>query len=165
MFFLLHLFPSVFLMFLSFCFRLNVSSFLFFICFPLYIPWFFLFLSFLLSFLPSFFLPLYLPVTMVMKVRIQGLTGNIQFDHYGRRVNYTMDVFELKSNGPRKVHARVSFSRAMVTNESHHRGLFVSLRVHTRRLSLLYDCPSLFLNLTETPRLMQTMGKRSARCI
>ncbi|KAG7226017.1 hypothetical protein INR49_018627, partial [Caranx melampygus] len=37
------------------------------------------------------------------KVRIQGLTGNIQFDHYGRRVNYTMDVFELKSNGPRKI--------------------------------------------------------------
>lgn len=38
-----------------------------------------------------------------MQVRIQGLTGNIQFDHYGRRINYTMDVFELKSNGPRKV--------------------------------------------------------------
>ncbi|KAL6032273.1 hypothetical protein STEG23_034867 [Scotinomys teguina] len=37
------------------------------------------------------------------KVRIQGLTGNVQFDHYGRRVNYTMDVFELKSTGPRKV--------------------------------------------------------------
>ncbi|XP_076002567.1 glutamate receptor 4a isoform X8 [Genypterus blacodes] len=36
------------------------------------------------------------------QVRIQGLTGNIQFDHYGRRVNYTMDVFELRSNGPRK---------------------------------------------------------------
>uniref|UniRef100_A0A8C5FXK1 Glutamate receptor n=1 Tax=Gadus morhua TaxID=8049 RepID=A0A8C5FXK1_GADMO len=38
------------------------------------------------------------------QVRIQGMTGNIQFDHFGRRVNYTMDVFELKSNGPRKVH-------------------------------------------------------------
>lgn len=38
-----------------------------------------------------------------MQVRIQGLTGNIQFDHFGRRINYTMDVFELKSNGPRKV--------------------------------------------------------------
>lgn len=38
-----------------------------------------------------------------MQVHIQGLTGNVQFDHYGRRINYTMDVFELKSNGPRKV--------------------------------------------------------------
>uniref|UniRef100_A0A8C5FIS5 Glutamate receptor n=1 Tax=Gadus morhua TaxID=8049 RepID=A0A8C5FIS5_GADMO len=37
------------------------------------------------------------------QVRIQGMTGNIQFDHFGRRVNYTMDVFELKSNGPRKI--------------------------------------------------------------
>lgn len=38
-----------------------------------------------------------------IQVRLQGLTGNVQFDHYGRRVNYTMDVFELKSNGPRRV--------------------------------------------------------------
>ncbi|XP_076835860.1 glutamate receptor 4b isoform X1 [Brachyhypopomus gauderio] len=37
------------------------------------------------------------------QVRLQGLTGNVQFDHYGRRVNYTMDVFELKINGPRKI--------------------------------------------------------------
>ncbi|KAJ8410818.1 hypothetical protein AAFF_G00187750 [Aldrovandia affinis] len=37
------------------------------------------------------------------QVRIQGLTGNVQFDHYGRRINYTMDVFELKSNGPRRI--------------------------------------------------------------
>ncbi|TNM85265.1 hypothetical protein fugu_009443 [Takifugu bimaculatus] len=36
-------------------------------------------------------------------VRLQGLTGNVQFDHYGRRVNYTMDVFELKNNGPRRI--------------------------------------------------------------
>uniref|UniRef100_A0A8C1THZ5 Glutamate receptor n=1 Tax=Cyprinus carpio TaxID=7962 RepID=A0A8C1THZ5_CYPCA len=43
------------------------------------------------------------------QVRIQGLTGNIQFDHYGRRVNYTMDVFELKSNGPRKVRHTTQF--------------------------------------------------------
>uniref|UniRef100_A0A3B4CIL8 Glutamate receptor n=1 Tax=Pygocentrus nattereri TaxID=42514 RepID=A0A3B4CIL8_PYGNA len=37
------------------------------------------------------------------QVRLQGLTGNVQFDHYGRRVNYTMDVFELKNNGPRRI--------------------------------------------------------------
>ncbi|KAG7493981.1 glutamate receptor 4 isoform X3 [Solea senegalensis] len=37
------------------------------------------------------------------QVRLQGLTGNVQFDHYGRRVNYNMDVFELKSNGPRRI--------------------------------------------------------------
>ncbi|CAB1442062.1 unnamed protein product [Pleuronectes platessa] len=37
------------------------------------------------------------------QVRLQGLTGNVQFDHYGRRVNFTMDVFELKNNGPRRI--------------------------------------------------------------
>lgn len=42
-------------------------------------------------------------VLVCVQVRLQGLTGNVQFDHYGRRVNYTMDVFELKNNGPRRV--------------------------------------------------------------
>ncbi|XP_053363168.1 glutamate receptor 4a isoform X3 [Clarias gariepinus] len=37
------------------------------------------------------------------QVRIQGLTGNIQFDQNGRRVNYTMDVFEMTSSGPQKI--------------------------------------------------------------
>ncbi|XP_072899723.1 glutamate receptor 4 isoform X9 [Hemitrygon akajei] len=37
------------------------------------------------------------------QVRIQGLTGNVQFDNYGRRTNFTIDVFELKSSGHRKI--------------------------------------------------------------
>lgn len=46
---------------------------------------------------------IYLYVLVCVQVQLQGLTGNVQFDHYGRRVNYTMDVFELKNNGPRRV--------------------------------------------------------------
>lgn len=49
---------------------------------------------------------------VAVKVRIQGLTGNVQFDHYGRRVNYTMDVFELRSNGPRRVSGRAVWKSA-----------------------------------------------------
>ncbi|KAI4880604.1 hypothetical protein NFI96_026915, partial [Prochilodus magdalenae] len=37
------------------------------------------------------------------QVRVEGLTGNIQFDQYGRRVNYTVNVMELKNNGPVKI--------------------------------------------------------------
>lgn len=40
---------------------------------------------------------------LFMQVRVDGLTGNIQFDQYGKRVNYTVNVMELKSNGPVKV--------------------------------------------------------------
>uniref|UniRef100_A0A8C4IRL8 Glutamate receptor n=1 Tax=Dicentrarchus labrax TaxID=13489 RepID=A0A8C4IRL8_DICLA len=36
-------------------------------------------------------------------VQVQGMTGNIQFDTFGRRSNYTIDVYEMKSGGPRKV--------------------------------------------------------------
>ena len=31
------------------------------------------------------------------------MTGNIQFDNYGRRTNFTIDVYEMKIGGPRKV--------------------------------------------------------------
>uniref|UniRef100_A0A4W3JQ31 Glutamate receptor n=1 Tax=Callorhinchus milii TaxID=7868 RepID=A0A4W3JQ31_CALMI len=37
------------------------------------------------------------------QVRIQGLTGNVQFDNYGRRTNFTIDVLELKNTGHRKI--------------------------------------------------------------
>ncbi|XP_060903710.1 glutamate receptor 3b isoform X4 [Labrus mixtus] len=35
-------------------------------------------------------------------VQVHGMTGNIQFDNYGRRTNYTIDVYEMKTGGPRK---------------------------------------------------------------
>ncbi|XP_063169404.1 glutamate receptor 3 isoform X1 [Candoia aspera] len=35
-------------------------------------------------------------------VQVQGMTGNIQFDTYGRRTNYTIDVYEMRPGGPRK---------------------------------------------------------------
>ncbi|KAG7235893.1 hypothetical protein INR49_002091 [Caranx melampygus] len=37
------------------------------------------------------------------QVRVDGLTGNIQFDQYGKRVNYSVTVMELKNNGPVKI--------------------------------------------------------------
>uniref|UniRef100_A0A4W6FRJ9 Glutamate receptor n=1 Tax=Lates calcarifer TaxID=8187 RepID=A0A4W6FRJ9_LATCA len=37
-------------------------------------------------------------------VQVQGMTGNIQFDTFGRRSNYTIDVYEMKSVGLATVH-------------------------------------------------------------
>uniref|UniRef100_A0AAY4ADG0 Glutamate receptor n=1 Tax=Denticeps clupeoides TaxID=299321 RepID=A0AAY4ADG0_9TELE len=37
------------------------------------------------------------------QVRVDGLTGNIQFDQYGKRVNYSVNVMELKNSGPVKI--------------------------------------------------------------
>lgn len=42
-------------------------------------------------------------VRVCVKVRVDGLTGNIQFDQYGKRINYSVTVMELKNNGPVKV--------------------------------------------------------------
>ncbi|XP_048885028.1 glutamate receptor 1a isoform X2 [Brienomyrus brachyistius] len=39
----------------------------------------------------------------LQQVRIDGLTGHIQFNEKGRRTNYTVSVMELKPAGPKKV--------------------------------------------------------------
>lgn len=43
----------------------------------------------------------------VLKVRVEGLTGNIQFDQHGKRVNYSVNIMELKTNGPVKVRSNL----------------------------------------------------------
>ncbi|NXN82214.1 GRIA2 protein, partial [Bombycilla garrulus] len=37
------------------------------------------------------------------QVNVEGLTGNIKFDQNGKRINFTINVMELKSTGPRKI--------------------------------------------------------------
>ncbi|GAA6081236.1 glutamate receptor 3-like, partial [Tachysurus ichikawai] len=37
-------------------------------------------------------------------VQVQGMTGNVQFDSFGRRTNFTIDVYETTAGGARKVH-------------------------------------------------------------
>uniref|UniRef100_A0A2R8MEV6 Glutamate receptor n=1 Tax=Callithrix jacchus TaxID=9483 RepID=A0A2R8MEV6_CALJA len=37
------------------------------------------------------------------KVQVEGLSGNIKFDQNGKRINYTINIMELKTNGPRKI--------------------------------------------------------------
>ncbi|XP_030622551.1 glutamate receptor 1a isoform X2 [Chanos chanos] len=39
----------------------------------------------------------------LQQVRIEGLTGHIQFNEKGRRTNYTVNVMELRPTGPKKV--------------------------------------------------------------
>ncbi|CAL8305361.1 unnamed protein product [Arctogadus glacialis] len=57
-------------------------------------------------------------------VQVQGMTGNIQFDNYGRRTNFTIDVYEMKIGGPRKIGYWNEYERFVhimdqqVTNES-----------------------------------------------
>uniref|UniRef100_A0A8C6M8B4 Glutamate receptor n=1 Tax=Nothobranchius furzeri TaxID=105023 RepID=A0A8C6M8B4_NOTFU len=57
-------------------------------------------------------------------VQVQGMTGNIQFDTFGRRSNYSIDVYEMKPKGPRKIGYWNEFEKFVyimdqqVTNES-----------------------------------------------
>nr|XP_029527747.1 glutamate receptor 3-like [Oncorhynchus nerka] len=52
-------------------------------------------------------------------VQVQGMTGNIQFDSYGRRSNYTIDVYEMRTGGPKKVQALTSIYSALYNSHIH----------------------------------------------
>lgn len=45
---------------------------------------------------------------------MEGLTGNIQFDQHGKRVNYSVNIMELKSNGPVKVRVTNHLNKKLV---------------------------------------------------
>lgn len=47
-------------------------------------------------------------VFLRLQVRLEGLTGHIQFDERGHRTNYTLSVMEVTRKGPRKVLLRFS---------------------------------------------------------
>ncbi|XP_071976775.1 glutamate receptor 2 isoform X4 [Engystomops pustulosus] len=49
------------------------------------------------------------------QVQVDGLTGNIKFDQNGKRVNYTINIMELKSNGPRKIGYWSEIDKMVVT--------------------------------------------------
>ncbi|XP_051013295.1 glutamate receptor 2 isoform X3 [Acomys russatus] len=49
------------------------------------------------------------------QVQVEGLSGNIKFDQNGKRINYTINIMELKTNGPRKIGYWSELDKMVVT--------------------------------------------------
>ncbi|XP_072477456.1 glutamate receptor 2 isoform X2 [Notamacropus eugenii] len=49
------------------------------------------------------------------QVQVEGLSGNIKFDQNGKRINYTINIMELKTNGPRKIGYWSEMDKMVVT--------------------------------------------------
>uniref|UniRef100_A0A8C2B1V8 Glutamate receptor, ionotropic, AMPA 3b n=1 Tax=Cyprinus carpio TaxID=7962 RepID=A0A8C2B1V8_CYPCA len=60
-------------------------------------------------------------------VQVQGMTGNIQFDSFGRRSNYTIDVYEMKTGGPRKCYYSGDLKLSARTKKVEHRNKILLL--------------------------------------
>lgn len=71
-----------------------------------------------------------------LQVQVQGMTGNIQFDSFGRRSNYTIDVYEMKPGGARKV----SGSGRAVSINSHNIIVTVKPQVTLEHSAVLKIC-------------------------
>uniref|UniRef100_A0A8C7F579 Glutamate receptor n=1 Tax=Oncorhynchus kisutch TaxID=8019 RepID=A0A8C7F579_ONCKI len=67
-------------------------------------------------------------------VQVQGMTGNIQFDSYGRRSNYTIDVYEMRTGGPKKVQALTSIYSALYNSHIHLQPPYVMYKKHQMNL-------------------------------
>uniref|UniRef100_A0A8C4NCY2 Uncharacterized protein n=1 Tax=Eptatretus burgeri TaxID=7764 RepID=A0A8C4NCY2_EPTBU len=51
------------------------------------------------------------------QVKLQGLTTNVQFDGYGRRVNYTLQVMELRPGGSHKIGEWNEYDRLLMVSQ------------------------------------------------
>lgn len=71
---------------------------------------------------------------------MQGMTGNIQFDNYGRRTNFTIDVYEMKTGGPRKVRPQ-----SAVASRRDHKPQ--SLSRHSQQLAFIINTSQKMWNL------------------
>uniref|UniRef100_A0A8C8FVW3 Glutamate receptor n=1 Tax=Oncorhynchus tshawytscha TaxID=74940 RepID=A0A8C8FVW3_ONCTS len=68
-------------------------------------------------------------------VQVQGMTGNIQFDSYGRRSNYTIDVYEMRTGGPKKVQALTSiYTLSMTLTSIYSEAPYVMYKKHQMNL-------------------------------
>nr|XP_014354420.1 PREDICTED: glutamate receptor 2-like [Latimeria chalumnae] len=76
------------------------------------------------------------------QVHVEGLSGNIQFDQYGRRVNYTINIMELKNNGPRKIGYWTEVEKMVVTAfDQNHLNESVGLENKTVIVTTILEAP------------------------
>nr|XP_014348108.1 PREDICTED: glutamate receptor 4 isoform X2 [Latimeria chalumnae] len=98
------------------------------------------------------------------QVRIQGLTGNVQFDHYGRRVNYSMDVFELKSTGPRKIGYWNDMDKlVLIQNEPIYGNDTSGIENRTVVVTTILEAP--YVMFKKTPELFEGNDKYEGYCV
>uniref|UniRef100_A0AAQ4PRS2 Glutamate receptor n=1 Tax=Gasterosteus aculeatus aculeatus TaxID=481459 RepID=A0AAQ4PRS2_GASAC len=78
-------------------------------------------------------------------VRVDGLTGNIQFDQYGKRINYSVTVMELKNSGPVKIGYWNEVDKMVVTKSDLYPNDTMGMENKTVIVSTILEAPYVML--------------------
>uniref|UniRef100_A0AAQ4RBN9 Glutamate receptor n=1 Tax=Gasterosteus aculeatus aculeatus TaxID=481459 RepID=A0AAQ4RBN9_GASAC len=79
------------------------------------------------------------------QVRVDGLTGNIQFDQYGKRINYSVTVMELKNSGPVKIGYWNEVDKMVVTKSDLYPNDTMGMENKTVIVSTILEAPYVML--------------------
>uniref|UniRef100_A0A3Q3FWX2 Glutamate ionotropic receptor AMPA type subunit 2 n=1 Tax=Labrus bergylta TaxID=56723 RepID=A0A3Q3FWX2_9LABR len=97
------------------------------------------------------------------QVRVDGLTGNIQFDQYGKRINYSVTVMELKNNGPVKIGYWNEVDKMVVTKSDFYPNDTSGMENKTVIVSTILEAP--YVMLKKNSELFQDNDRYEGYCV
>ncbi|XP_051242350.1 glutamate receptor 2-like isoform X1 [Dicentrarchus labrax] len=97
------------------------------------------------------------------QVRVDGLTGNIQFDQYGKRINYSVTVMELKNNGPVKIGYWNEVDKMVVTKSDLYPNDTMGMENKTVIVTTILEAP--YVMLKKNAELFQDNDRYEGYCV
>uniref|UniRef100_A0A8C2X3G5 Glutamate receptor n=1 Tax=Cyclopterus lumpus TaxID=8103 RepID=A0A8C2X3G5_CYCLU len=97
------------------------------------------------------------------QVRVDGLTGNIQFDQYGKRINYSVTVMELKNSGPIKIGYWNEVDKMVVTKSDLYPNDTNGMENKTVIVSTILEAP--YVMLKKNSELFQDNDRYEGYCV
>uniref|UniRef100_A0A8D3CS65 Glutamate receptor n=1 Tax=Scophthalmus maximus TaxID=52904 RepID=A0A8D3CS65_SCOMX len=97
------------------------------------------------------------------QVRVDGLTGTIQFDQYGKRINYSVTVMELKNNGPVKIGYWNEVDKMVVTKSDLYPNDTMGMENKTVIVTTILEAP--YVMLKKNAELFQDNDRYEGYCV
>ncbi|XP_034749748.1 glutamate receptor 2-like [Etheostoma cragini] len=98
-----------------------------------------------------------------IRVRVDGLTGNIQFDQYGKRINYSVTVMELKNNGPVKIGYWNEVDKMVVTKSDLYPNDTMGMENKTVIVTTILEAP--YVMMKKNSELFQDNDRYEGYCV
>ncbi|XP_047220764.1 glutamate receptor 2-like isoform X2 [Girardinichthys multiradiatus] len=97
------------------------------------------------------------------QVRVDGLTGNIQFDQYGKRINYSVTIMELKNNGPVKIGYWNEVDKMVLTKSELYNNDTMGMENKTVIVTTILEAP--YVMLKKNAELFQDNDRYEGYCV
>uniref|UniRef100_A0AAX7V1G0 Glutamate receptor n=1 Tax=Astatotilapia calliptera TaxID=8154 RepID=A0AAX7V1G0_ASTCA len=97
------------------------------------------------------------------QVHVDGLTGNIQFDQYGKRINYSVTIMELRNNGPVKIGYWNEVDKMVLTKSDLYPNDTMGMENKTVIVTTILEAP--YVMLKKNAELFQDNDRYEGYCV